>query len=281
MSPDFTDTPDLQNDRYRLVELIGSGAVATVWRAEDAETGTPVAIKLMRPETTDLEDVQRLAQEVEILKKLSHPCIVKLHGTGVARQGNPYVVMEAVEGIDLRGKLEATPVLPPGDVADIVGQVCSALAEAHEHGVIHRDIKPENVLLCAPEHIAVKMVDFGMAKVLAANAPSLTFGERVFGTPAYMAPERALGKRVTAASDVYGVAAMTYEMLEGRRPFTGVNPIQVMTRQVQEPPPPMQLAPAAVARAVLDGLSKEPSERPTARRFSQALARAVDATGSG
>jgi serine/threonine-protein kinase len=237
-----------------------------------------VAIKLMRKDAMDLEDIQRLAQEVEILKRLNHPCIVKLVGTGVAGDGCPYVVMEFVEGITLRDRLDLTPVLPPADVADITNQVCSALAEAHEYGIVHRDIKPENVLLCAPEHLAVKVVDFGMAKLLSENAPSLTADDKIFGTPEYMSPERALGRKVDSAADIYGVAILAYEMLMGRRPFDGINPIQTMTRHVQAPPPPMTGISRRIATAVLDGLAKEPRGRPTARRFALALSRAVDAS---
>ena len=266
--------PRLETDRYRLEREVGAGALATVWRARDLETGGEVAIKLLRSEI-NLEDVQRLAQEVEILRRLSHPCIVKPFDTGVAEGGNPYVVMEWVHGIDLRQRLDRTPVLPPPDVADIVSQVCSALAEAHGAGVVHRDLKPENVLLCAPEHLAVKLVDFGMAKVLSPDAPSLTVDGKVFGTPEYMAPERAQGRAVEPAADVYGLAVMAYEMLEGRRPFDGKNPIQVMMRQISEPPPAMSRVGPAVADAVLAGLAKASADRPDAARFARRLDRAI------
>jgi serine/threonine protein kinase len=277
-----SDRPRLGDERYRLIEEVGSGAIATVWRAVEQEGGAQVAIKLMRAEQLDLEDVQRLAQEVEILRRLKHPCIVKLYGTGVAESGNPYVVMEWIDGIDLRQRLEGASPLPFADVADIVNQICCALAEAHDAGVVHRDLKPENVLLCAPEHLAVKLVDFGMAKLLAPEAPSLTFDDRVFGTPAYMAPERARGRRVGAAADLYSVAVMAYEMLEGQRPFGGKHPIQVMTQQVMDPPPPMQRAPDEAAQVVLGALAKDPADRPTVLDFARRLAGALtEATPRG
>jgi serine/threonine-protein kinase len=269
-----TSGPRLETDRYQLEREVGAGAIATVWRARDLETGCDVAIKVLRSEI-DLEDVQRLAQEVEILRRLSHPCIVKPFATGVAEEGNPYVVMEWVEGIDLRERLDRTPVLPPADVADIVNQTCSALSEAHGAGVIHRDLKPENVLLCAPEHLAVKLVDFGMAKVLSPDAPSLTVDGKVFGTPEYMAPERARGRPVQSAADIYGLAVMAYEMLEGRRPFGGKNPIQVMTRQIARPPPPMSRVAPEIAQAVLAGLAKESAARPDAASFARMLDLAI------
>jgi len=268
--------PRLQTDRYELLHEVGSGAVATVWLATDRETGADVAIKLLRAEQRDLEDIQRLAQEVEILRNLSHPCIVKLFATGVAESGNPYVVMEWIDGIDLRERLEQSR-LPPLDSTDILNQICAALSEAHASGVIHRDLKPENVLLCAPEHLSVKLVDFGMAKVLSPEAPSLTVDDKVFGTPEYMAPERARGQKVGPAADVYSAAVMSYEMLEGRRPFASRSPIQVMTQHITDPPPPMTRVPPAVARVVLGGMAKAPPDRPSALEFAQQLERAIKA----
>jgi serine/threonine-protein kinase len=250
--------------------------MATMWRARDRESGREVAIKLLRKDAADLEDVQRLAQEAEILRHVSHPCIVKILDTGVAQDGHPYVVMEWVDGIDLRERLDFTPVLPASDARDILGQICSALGEAHEHGVIHRDVKPENVLLLAPEHVAVKVVDFGMAKVMGPRAAQLTMDNKIFGTPQYMSPERAKGKPVSAASDVYAVAVMAYEMLTGRRPFEGPSPVQILAAQIKSPPPPMTGVSAEVARVVALGLAKDPAERPPAREFARLLGRALD-----
>ena len=270
--------PDLGDGRFRIERAIGDGAMATVWRAIDTASGEPVAIKVLRSEEADLEDIQRLAQEAEILQRLNHPCIVRVVGRGVTREGAPFVVMEWVDGIDLRTKLDRTSRLPPADVRDIIGQVCSALADAHEHGVVHRDVKPENVLLVAPEHVAVKVVDFGMAKVLTPDAAQLTIDNKIFGTPQYMSPERARGKPVGAASDVYGVAVMTYEMLTGRRPFDAPSPVVVLTQHLKSPPPPMSGVDAELERTVLMGLAKNPAERPTAREFARLLGRAMAST---
>jgi eukaryotic-like serine/threonine-protein kinase len=269
--------PRLGDARYALRQLVGDGAVATVWRALDTQSGDEVAIKLMRDETMDLEDIQRLAQEVEILRRLSHPCIVRIYGTGVAEAGNPYVVMEWVDGSDLRRKIERTPILPTTDVVHIVEQICAALTEAHAQGVIHRDVKPENVLLCAPRLLQVKLVDFGMAKVIGQHSAALTFDNKIFGTPQYMAPERARAKPVGAAADVYSVAVIAYELLTGRRPFDGKQPIAVLTQQITDPPPPMGVAPE-VERAVLCGLAKDAAERPSAAEFARLLGAAMRAT---
>jgi eukaryotic-like serine/threonine-protein kinase len=264
----------LKDGRYLLEEPIGDGAIATVWRAKDVQSGEPVAIKILRDEALDLEDVQRLAQEVEILRHLDHPGIVKLHGTGVTGWGCPFVIMEHVKGIDLRREIDEKGAQELVEVSDIVSQICGALAEAHAHGVIHRDVKPENVLLCAPEHRTAKLVDFGMAKVLGPRAAALTLDNKIFGTPQYMAPERASGKPVSEAADVYSAAVITYEMLAGRRPFDGKNPIQVLTLHLTAAPPPLGVHPE-VERVVLRALSKRASDRPTAQEFSRLLAEAV------
>jgi serine/threonine protein kinase len=265
------EPPRLQDERYELQELIGDGAVATVWRARDKTSGASVAIKLMRPKSFDLEDVQRLAQEVEILRKLNHPSIVRLFDTGVDEGGNPYIAMEHVKGITLRAKLDTTPILPIADVAEIIGQICSGLADAHEQGVIHRDIKPENVLLCAPEHVEVKLVDFGMAKVNTREAPDLTLSDKIFGTPQYMAPERALGQPVGPATDVYAVGILAYEMLQGQRPFDGKNPIAILTAHINAVPPPLTRVSPAIASVIGQALAKSAKDRPSAREFSARL----------
>ena len=258
---------------YKILEEVGSGSVADVWRARGE--GREVAVKVLRAEELELEDVQRMSQEVEILKKLRHPCIVRVYGTGVTDEGMPYVVMEWVEGIDLRGGWTRSGGCRRRTPRDIVNQICSALAEGHEHGVIHRDVKPENVLLAAPEHLAVKVVDFGMAKVLTSGAPELTFDSKIFGTPSYMAPERVMGCDVGGAADVYGVAVMAFEMLTGERPFTGVNPVEVMSKQARQPPPALEGFGAAADRVVQAGLAKDPADRPDARAFASELAQAL------
>jgi serine/threonine-protein kinase len=272
--------PDLGDGRFRIERAIGDGAVATVWRALDVESNAAVAIKVLRSEGVDLEDVQRLAQEAEILRVLDHPCIVRVLGRGVTRDGSPFVAMEWVDGIDLRTKLDRARRLPPADVRDIVGQICSALGDAHEHGVIHRDVKPENVLLLAPEHVAVKVVDFGMAKVTTPGAAKLTIDNKIFGTPQYMSPERARGRPVGAASDVYGVAVMTYEMLTGRRPFDAASPVVVLTQHLKAAPPPMQGVGREIEQAVLAGLAKDPAARPSARAFARRLGEAMAGGGA-
>ena len=270
--------PDLQNDRYELRERVGSGAYATVWRAVDLENGEAVAVKLLRTDAMTPDEVRRLIQEVEILSVLNHPCIVRTFTAGVSKAGTPYVVMEWVDGMTLREQLERTPVLPLADTLAIVEQVCSALVEAHMAGVVHRDVKPENVLLAAGKERRVKLVDFGTAKRLDPSAPVLTVDNRILGTPHYMAPERASGKPVGGAADVYAVAVMTYEMIEGRMPFDGTSPLMIVALHIKEPPPRMRRATLAVEQAIGWGLAKDPVQRPSAEQYVERLRRAARLT---
>jgi serine/threonine-protein kinase len=269
--------PALGDGRYRVLRRIGDGAHATVWEATELATGESVAVKVLRDEVLGLEDVQRLAQEVEILRQLQHPGIVKLHGTGVTREGSPYVVMELLDGLSLREVLHERGLLPHAEVRHILSQVCCALVEAHKAGVVHRDVKPENVLLSGHDRRTAKLVDFGTAKRLDPHAPVLTFDNKILGTPHYMAPERAMGRPVGGAADVYAVAVMAYEMLSGRLPFEGKSALQVLTQHIKTPPPPMPGVAREVEQAVSWGLTKDPRHRPSAEQFAERLCQALDA----
>ncbi|MFH1131425.1 MAG: serine/threonine-protein kinase [Pseudomonadota bacterium] len=264
--------PHLQNERYELLENIGVGAIASVWKAFDREKERPVAVKVMHQGAMELEQIQRLALEVDILSKLKHPCIIEVFGTGVwGAQVGPYVVMEWVDGINLREKLSQTPILPTKEVVHLVGQICGALNAAHQAAVVHRDLKPENVLLCSPEYRQVKVVDFGMAKLLQPGGPALTREKMTFGTPEYMSPERVLGKTVGASADIYALGIMTYEMLSGRRPFSGESPVDVMHAQLRDETPPLPEVAPVLQKAVLSALAKEEKQRPSAIEFACAL----------
>jgi len=273
------DAPNLDlprqhaNSRFCIKAPLGWGAVATVWRAVDTVTGREVAIKLVRTRMARVEDIRRLAREVMVLRKLDHPCIVGLVDTGVTEAGAPYLVLDLVDGVTLRHRMNDGP-MPAEDVVDVVNQICSALEEAHAHGVAHLDVKPENVLLEAPEHLSVKLVDFGMARMLRRRCLTITGANTICGTPQYMSPERAEGRPTGGAADVYAVAIMAYEMLTGQRPFEGDNPVEVLVRHIQETPDLSGVGPE-VQQVLLRGLSKDPEHRPSARQLARDLARAL------
>ena len=255
--------------RFEFKGPMGSGAVATVFRAVDPRSGQEVAIKLVDVAAARLEDIQRLAREVMILRELDHPCIVRLMDTGVTRDGKPYLVLELVNGITLRQRMQQGS-LPMEDVVDIIGQICSALEEAHLHDVVHQDIKPENVLLEAPDYLSVKVVDFGMARMLRRCCLKITRGNMIYGTPQYMSPERAQGLPASGATDVYAVAILAYEMLTGRRPFDGKNPMEVLVSQIQQDPQLDGLTPA-VEQVLRQALHKDPTQRPSPTQLAHRL----------
>jgi serine/threonine-protein kinase len=258
--------------RYELLAQVGAGSIATVWKAIDHQTGEPVAIKLMRTAHMVPETVQRLAQEVEILRRLQHPNIVGVMGAGTSQDdGAPYVVLEWLDNVSLRHYLNKRKQPQASLVMNVVTSVASAMEAAHALSVVHRDLKPENVLLCGPDRDTVKVVDFGMAKLPMGLARLVTLRSTLFGTPHYMAPERAQGKPVTPATDVYALAVMTYEMLAGRRPFEADEAPTLLRKHVYDPVPPLPNVPPAVEAVVLEALAKDPSQRPSALRFAQDL----------
>ena len=257
--------------RYELLELLGEGAVAVVWLARDTQSDQLVAIKVLQKAALKLEAIQRFAQEVTILSRLEHPAVVRIYDTGVAGDDSPYVVMEYIPGGTLRTLLAARggAALDPTHAVAIISSLAEGLAAAHALQVVHRDVKPENVLV--GREGAIKLVDFGMAKVLRRDSPMLTFGSKICGTPQYMAPERARGIPVSGAADVYSLAVIAYELLSGRRPFDSKHPVEVLMAHVSDPPPEMPSVPPELAQVVFRALDKDPDQRPSAAEFARLL----------
>jgi serine/threonine-protein kinase len=167
-------------------------------------------------------------------------------------------------------------VLPDNEILSVVQQVCSALVDAHMAGVVHRDVKPENVMLRFPRLLNLKVVDFGTAKRLAPGAATLTTDGKILGTPEYISPEYARGERLQGPADVYAVAVMAYEMLCGRLPFDDQVPVKIVAKHLTEPPPAMAGIHPSVEQAVLAGLSKEPTLRPSAAQFLRSFTTAME-----
>src|SRR6184192_394924 len=259
--------------RYTLVRELGQGGMATVYLATDVKLGRRVAIKVLPPTTRHYLGSGRFQREVLFAAQLSHPHIVPLFEADEA-DGLLFYVMEYVEGESLHDRLERDGPLAVEEAIRITAEVGDALEYAHETGVIHRDIKPGNILL-SRGHAMVS--DFGIAKVLAEGGPPRT-GITV-GTAEYMSPEQASGeKRIDARSDVYGLAAVLYEMLAGEPPFTGPSAQAIVARVLSEFPRPIHTIrpnlPAHIDRALTAGLAKLPADRPpTARTFVDMLTR--------
>jgi serine/threonine-protein kinase len=248
---------------YRVERQIGAGGMATVYLARDLKHDRPVAIKIMHAELSAVIGVERFLREIRVAANLSHPHILALHDSGQA-EGLLYYVMPYVEGESLRDKLKREQQLSIDEAITIARQVASALHYAHSQGVIHRDIKPENILL----HEGVATVaDFGAAlAVNRAGGSRLTETGLSLGTPEYMSPEQATADReLDARSDVYSLAAVTYEMLVGEPPHTGPNVQAIIAKLLTDAPTRPRTVrgriPPHVEDAVLDGLAKLPADR--------------------
>jgi len=268
----------LLNGRYRLVELVGAGGMAQVYRAQDTLLERPVAVKLLRPQyAADEPFLARFLQEARAAANLSHPNVVAVYDVGEDTLPNetsprPYIVMEFVAGRDLKAIIEAEAPLSVGWALDIAVQIAQALAHAHEAGLIHRDVKPQNVLVTRDGR--VKVADFGIARALA--TASISEAGVVLGTVHYLSPEQAAGDAATPLSDVYALGVILYEMLAGQLPFTGETPVAVAVKHLQEEPVPPRdrnpLLPPPVEDLILQAMEKDPAHRfASAQEMTQAL----------
>ena len=261
--------------RYAIERELGSGGMATVYLADDLKYHRRVAVKVLRPELASVLGADRFLREVEIAASLNHPHILALYDSGEA-DGLLFYVMPYVKGESLRRKLEREQQLPIDEALRITRQVASALAHAHDQGVIHRDVKPENILLYESEAM---VADFGIAlAVSAAAGERLTETGLVVGTPEYMSPEQALGEReLHARSDVYSLGCVLYEMLAGEPPFTGPTAQAVIAKRLVDPVPAVRrlrdAVPEGVERALMGALARVPADRfASAAAFAEALA---------
>lgn len=260
-------------DRYKVIRKIGRGGMADVYKAEDTVLDRTVAIKVLHPQFAQEENfIARFRREAQAAAGLNHPSIVGIYDWG-SEADTYFIVMEYLEGRDLKEIIQERGFLPPDIAIDIASQVCSALQFAHKHQIIHRDIKPHNIIITSEGE--VKVTDFGIAR---AGTSTMTQTGSILGTAHYISPEQAQGAPTEIPSDIYSLGVVIYEMLTGKVPFEGDNPITVALRQVHEPPTPPRLInsaiPESLENVVLKALSKHPSDRyPSAQAMKDDLTR--------
>jgi hypothetical protein len=262
---------------YRLGELLGRGGMGSVYRATHRMLARPAAIKLIRPEVLAAQDprsagvaVARFRREADAAAKLRSPHTVELYDFGETEDGTLYFVMELLEGLDLETLVAREGPLPQQRVIHILRQVCDSLEEAHASGLVHRDIKPANIHVgrVGLKHDFVKVLDFGLVKSVFPKEDTMaTAAGLTPGTPAYLAPELALGEPCDGRADLYALGCVAYFLLTGQLVFQATNGLQMITKHIQEPPvPPSQRTELDVApeldRVVLACLAKRPQDRP-------------------
>jgi serine/threonine protein kinase len=266
--------------RYHILEQLGEGGMAIVYKAFDTSLERNVAIKIIRKEAFPPEQLdsilRRFEREAKALARLSHPNIVKVHDYGEF-EGSPYLVMEYLPGGTLKESIEKNKYQPVSwqSSARLLLPMARALAYAHQQGILHRDVKPSNIMITATGD--PMLTDFGIAKILEAEeAQGLTRSGTGIGTPEYMAPEQGKGEKVDARADIYSLGIVYYEMVTGRRPYIADTPMAVVIKQINDPlPNPRDFVhdlPENVERVILKALAKQPENRyPEMNAFANAL----------
>ena len=254
-----------------IKQLAGIGAMGRVYRAFQRGIERDVAVKILHRElSSNPQLVTRFTREAKVASKLQHPNVVSVLLTGQMPDGALYIVMEFLDGMSLMSALAAAGgALPLPRALHIAVQLADAVGEAHAQGIIHRDLKPENVMLVrrGEDRDFVKVLDFGIARVHWGEQSMATAAGLIFGTARYISPEGARGEAVTAASDVYSIATLAYQMISGRTPFEGDQAVGLLVQQIHDKPPDLRTLPRAsyvpepIADVIMQGLAKDPSQR--------------------
>src|SRR6185436_18261036 len=258
---------------YKIISKIGAGGMGEIYLAEDTKLDRKVALKLLPDHfTSDESRLRRFVQEAKAASSLNHPNIITIHEIGQS-DGAHFIATELIDGLTLRQQLASGPMKLPAAL-DVAIQVASALTAAHVVGVIHRDIKPENIMLRSDGY--VKVLDFGLAKLSEAPAPSTNTEAptiarfesepgTILGTALYMSPEQARGLKMDARTDIFSLGVVVYELVTGNAPFAGDTMIDVLAAIIDKEPPPLSSylpsAPAELQRIVSKTLRKDREER--------------------
>lgn len=270
------DVLGLTLGNIRILKLIGEGGMGRVYLAQHLELDTTYAVKVLHPElSTDTKTAERFRREAMMSSRLRHPNIVFITDFGFHKQLGLYITMEYLDGQTLKQFLKTKPQgLGLWKTIRVVEQIAEALAMAHDMGVVHRDLKPENIfLLPNPGHSypLVKVLDFGIARLLQEDAPKLTIEGHVLGTPYYIAPEQITGHAITPKTDVYALGVVLYEMLTGTPPFTGSGSLEIFSKHLMHQPSPLsvyrpELEDTQLTHLLTQMLAKSPDLRITDMR---------------
>ncbi len=284
---------DLIGDKYRLMRRLGEGGMASVWVAHNEALDIHVAIKFIRAELEHADLGNRLLQEARAAARLGHPAIVRIADFGKTPRGDPYIVMELLNGEDLGAVLKRKGPMPPLKAVRTLLPIADALAVAHGKKIVHRDLKPENIFITQEENgkTQPKVVDFGIAKLEVEDSQRITQMGAAMGSPAYMSPEQARGLDVDARTDIWALCVVLYEVLTGQLPFNGNVYTALVVAILEAKPKPITdlgIGDAELWSIIAKGLEKAPENRwQSMRELGAALARwamahsvADDITGS-
>jgi serine/threonine-protein kinase len=275
----MSDMVKLLADRYRILEQIGSGGMAIVYKAEDVKTGKPVAIKFLKPEFSEDDEFSlRFQREADAISRMMHHNIVNLLDVGY-EDNHRFLVMEYVQGRTLKELIREKGRMQPDIAAQITLRILAALRHAHQNGIIHRDVKPQNILVHDDGHI--KVADFGIAAKM--DSETLAQTDNVIGSVHYISPEQASGKEIDVTSDIYSVGVVFYEMLTGRVPYDGETVVAVAMQHLRGAAPPVhETAPevsGALSYVVAKAMERDPKQRyQSALDMGTDLKAAIDGT---
>ena len=271
-------------NKYKIIRKLGQGGMGAVYLAEQVGIGHRVALKFLKAEfSTDAEIARRFLNEAKSYARVAHPNAVTLHDFGQDEEGNLFIAMEYCEGVDLKKVIQEQKRIPLGEAIDITLQIADVLGNAHTKQVVHRDLKPENIMLRkGMRGIHVKVLDFGIARILNNEGTKLTMQGAIAGTPRYMAPEQVEGRGdVDNRADIYALGILLYEMITGVQPFDGTTITEILRNQVMQPMPRLGYVDAAldfpeVEAVIQKACSKDREARfPDMMSFAHQLAQSI------
>ncbi len=256
--------------QYEFLSVIASGGMGTIYEARHVVLNQRVSIKMMQKERLDEKNVKRFKQEAEALAALEHPNIIHVRDYGLTENGQPYMVLDYVEGMSMSQMIQSRGPIPTAFAIEFFIQIADALDHAHERGVLHQDLKPNNIMICEPGKTApyAKLIDFGIAKIINGEATpaGLTNTGDILGSPAYMSPEQANGRAVDSRTDIYSLGCVMFEALTGTTPFKGTTALEVIAHKMNTKAPTIveqsvSEFPRGLDQIVAKCLEKEPIKR--------------------